>query len=319
MADVQYRNAAPADLPALCALINAGNRADGIPEVATEEELAEDINDFGDITTDVRLAHVGDELVGFVRTLYIPSDELWERCYLFGVVLPAHRRKGIGRKLMAWAIDRGTAQLRSSNNQLPKYLRVDAENGDHARYHFFERLGFREVRQFQELMRPIADLPPLSDAAGVRIVPWPADRDEEIRVVKNKAFADHWGSTPMPPHHWNTMVRGFGSLVEHSFIALDADDRVVGYCLNHRYSADDDITGRRVAWIDNLGTLPEWRGRGVATALITRSLHAFADIDMTHVSLGVDKDSLTGATRLYKSLGFEPHRGHATLEIAVDR
>lgn len=317
MREVHYRMGEPTDLPALCALLNAGNRADGIPEVVSEQELAESISDFGDISSDIRLAVVGDELVGGVRTLYIPSDELWERCYLFGVVLPAYRGQGIGRELMRWAIDRGTEQLRSSQNDLPKYLRVDAENGDDARYRFFERLGFREVRQFQELLRPLTDLPPPHEVSGVRIVAWPDDRDDEILTVKNIAFADHWGSTPMPSHHWNTMVRGFGNLVEHSFIALDENDRVVGYSLNHRYSADDEITGRRVAWIDNLGTLPEWRGRGVATALITRSLHAFANAGMTHASLGVDKDSLTGATRLYKALGFKPSRGHATLEIAV--
>ena len=135
--------------------------------------------------------------------------------------------------------------------------------------------------------------------------------------MKNIAFADHWGSTPTPSHTWKSMVRGFGSLIEHSFIALDTDDRVVAYSLNHRYSADDETLGRRDGWIDNLGTLPEWRGRGLASALIVRSLHAFAEAGLTHASLGVDSESLTGAIRLYKSLGFEPNRGHSTLEIAV--
>lgn len=114
------------------------------------------------------------------------------------------------------------------------------------------------------------------------------------------------------------MVRGFGSYAEQSFIALDDNDRVVAYSLNHRTPADDEFIGRRDGWIDNLGTLPEWRGRGIASALIVRSLHAFDAAGLTHASIGVDGDSLTGAVRLYKSLGFITNRAHSTLEIALE-
>lgn len=94
-------------------------------------------------------------------------------------------------------------------------------------------------------------------------MPWPADddgdRDEEIRAAKNAAFADHWGSTPTSAHHWVQMVRGPGARRDLSFTALDEHDRVVAHCLNKRFEADDAVTGRRDGWIDNLGTLEEWR------------------------------------------------------------
>jgi len=47
-------------------------------------------------------------------------------------------------------------------------------------------------------------------------------------------------------------------------------------------------------------------------------MHAFAEAGLTHASLGVDKDSLTGAIRLYKSLGFVVNRAHSTMEIALE-
>ena len=75
--------------------------------------------------------------------------------------------------------------------------------------------------------------------------------------------------------------------------------------MNARYEADDEVTGRREGWIMTLGTLAEWRGRGVASALIIASLTAFADVGFTHGALGVDGDSPTGAGRLYRSLGFQ--------------
>ncbi|MCE9621840.1 MAG: GNAT family N-acetyltransferase [Actinomycetia bacterium] len=315
---VTYRMAERADLPALCALINAAHRADGTPQVLSLEELTEDLDDSGDLTSDVRLGLLGNELVGYVRALHFPSDELWERCYLVGTVHPEHRGNGIGRTLMAWGVECGTALLRSSTNEFPKYLRVELHESSVDARHLFERLGFRDVRKFEELLRPLTKLPPVQEPVGVRIVAWPGDRDEEIRDVKNKAFADHWGSTPTPANKWKTWVHGFGSFPEQSFIAVDEANHVVAYSLNHRYPADDEILGRRDGWIMNLGTLPEWRGRGVASALIVRSLHAFAAAGLTHASIGVDSDSLTGAVRLYKSLGFTTNRSHTTLEIELE-
>jgi ribosomal protein S18 acetylase RimI-like enzyme len=152
----------------------------------------------------------------------------------------------------------------------------------------------------------------------VRIVPWPIDRDEEIRTEKNIAFADHWGSTPTEPARWAQMVRGHGSRPDLSFVALDADDRVVGHCLNARHPVDDDLLGRRDGWIDSLGTLPDFRGRGVASALVQHSLHAFAADGCTHASIEVDSENPTGAAQLYRRLGFELEQRSITHEIALD-
>ena len=318
MSHVTYRMADRSDLPALCKLINEAHRADNNPEVVELQELTEDLDDAGDLTANVRVAVRDRQPVGYVRTMHFPSEELWERCYLTGDVHPDQRGQGIGRTLIAWGVERGSTLLRSSGSSLPKYLRAQVDNENTPTRRLFERLGFREVRKFEDLLRPLTDLPTAREPDGVRIEVWPDDRDDEILCVKNIAFADHWGSTPTTPSTWNTMVRGFGSIPEHSFVALDANDRVVAYSLNRRYEADDETLGRRDGWIDNLGVLPEWRGRGIASALIVRSLHAFASAGLTHASIGVDSESLTGAVRLYKSLGFELNRGGVTLEIVIE-
>jgi ribosomal protein S18 acetylase RimI-like enzyme len=152
----------------------------------------------------------------------------------------------------------------------------------------------------------------------VRIVAWPDDRDEEIRTVKNIAFADHWGATPTSEHHWQQMVHGYGGRPDLSMVGLDAAGAVVAHCLCKRYPADDELLGRRDGWIDNLGTLPAWRGRGIASALVIEALHRFAADGLTHASIGVDADSPTGAARLYRSLGFVPNLQSITHEIVVD-
>ena len=306
------------DFEDLCSLTNAANLHDRVPQVSTLDEFIEDLDDDHVVlATDTRAAMVDGDIVGYVYTFHLPSPAKEERCYVFGRVHPEHRRRGIGTALMRWGIERATEQLRSTGSDLPAFVRTPSQEGIDDAAEVFARLGLRPVRYTDELLRPLTDLPSPRPVEGVRVVAWPDGRDEEIRVEKNISFLDHWGSTPTAAHHWQQMVRGHGARPDLSFVALDHDDRVVAHCLNKRFDADDELLGRRDAWIDNLGTLPEWRGRGVASALIAASLHAFAAEGLTHASIGVDSENPSGAVRLYRSLGFEPNLRVVTHELRV--
>ena len=58
-------------------------------------------------------------------------------------------------------------------------------------------------------------------------------------------------------------------------------------------------------WCENISTRAPWRGRGVASALISRALQALRDRGMTQAALGVDAQNETGALRLYQAMGFQ--------------
>lgn len=318
MLEPVLRPVTTADIDGLVALRQRCNDHDGVPQTVMRDELLEELDDEVTVlATDTRVAEVGGALAGFGYTYHLPSDVAQERCYVFGAVDPAHRGCGVGRRLLAWGVERGTEQLRSTGRDLPRYLRTSAYDHQRADARLYARLGFRPVRVFEELLRPLTDLPPRRPVDGARIVGWPVGREFEIRAVKNAAFADHWGSTPISVDDWVELVHGFGGWVEQSFVAVDERDRVVSFCVNHRYPADDERLGRADGWINNLGTLPEWRGRGLASALIVESLHAFAGAGCTHASIEVDADSLTGAARLYRSLGFDLRQRSFTYEIEV--
>lgn len=318
MTTIELRPATADDLPDLCALHQRAQRHDGVPQVIQLDELEEELDDdHVSLADDVRIATVDGALAGYAYTFHLPSEVREERCYVFGEVDPDQRRRGVGTALMRWGIERAEVQLRSSGRTLPKYIRADSYDFIEGAHRLFAAVGMTVVRYTDELLRPLDDLPPITSPADARVVPWPDDRDEEIRLAKNESFADHWGSTPTAAHHWEPMVRGYGARPDLSFIAVDDEDRVIGHCLNKRYEADDELLGRRDAWIDNLGTLREWRGRGVASALIAHSLHAFAAAGCTHASISVDSENPTGAAQLYRRLGFVPQHRSITHQIAL--
>lgn len=311
------------DRPAIHAVVSAANEFDGLPIVVTLDEIEQDLDDDAVVlATDARVA-VDDAgaVVGYAFAYHMPSDVALERCYVFGDVHPRWRRRGIGTALLGWGRIRAEELLRSSGSNLPKYVRVDAYDYCEADHALFGAGGFTPVRWFEELLRPLVDLPPEPAPGaieGLTIVPWSHERSEELRRVRNDTFADHWGSTPVPADRWDEQVTGHGAYPECSFFAVDGDDRVVALCWNNRYPEDDELLGRCDGWIQTLGVARDWRGKGVASALIAASLHAFARAGLTHASITVDGDSPTGAARLYRALGFEPRQRSITCEIRVD-
>lgn len=319
MTSITLRPIRAADLPDVWQLHVRSEAHDGVPRVMVLEELEEELDDEEVVLeTDTRVAIVDGRPVGYAYTRWFPSPVRLERAYVFGQVDPDSRGQGVGRELLAWGAARAEEQLRSSGSDLPKVIRVDAYDYLESAHRLYARSGFTPVRWFEELLRPLEGLSTRTPIEGIRIEPWDAARDEEIRLVKNESFADHWGSTPISVDSWQSLVHGFGGRPDLSFVAVDeTSDAVVGFCLAHRYEADDETIGRRDGWIEQLGTLAAYRGRGIASALLVEALHAFAEAGLSHASIGVDGDSPTGAARLYRSLGFEPRQRSITHEIAL--
>jgi mycothiol synthase len=319
MAEVELRPATTEDIPAIGDLIRTAEAHDGVPRVLADDELADDLAaSYVDLELDTRVAVRDGEIVGWSQVWHPEAAERLDRADLIGEVAPAHRGQGIGRTLFGWSVDRARERMAATTHGLPRFLRVDAVDWLEDRHRLYRRFGFEAVRWNQMLVRPLDDLPAPVVPEGIRIEPWP-ETDEETLAVRNATFADHWGSTVIPAEVWDEVVRGHGGRPETSFVAVDdATGRIVAICLNQAYPEDEAVTGRKDGIIATLGTLREARGRGVASALIARSLVAFAEADHTHAALDVDSDNPTGALRLYRALGFETDHGAITFQHALD-
>jgi mycothiol synthase len=316
---IELRPPRPDDIEEICALVNRAEQHDGVERVLSIEELREDLGHPAfDLAEDARVAIRDGELVGWTWVWNLPSQSRLERAFVLGVVAPEHRGAGVGRALLAWGVERARQRLRGRTHELPRYIRVNAYDWLDGNHRLFARMGFTPVRWFEELMRPLGELVAVDVPEGVMLQPWPDGRDDEIRAVRNATFADHWGSSVVEPDQWSSLVHGHGGRPDLSVIACDATTgEIVGLCLNHAYPEDEAVTGRREAWIENIGTLRERRGRGLASAMLAWSLDAFATAGFTHALLVVDADNPTGAARLYRNLGFERVRGSIEHQIEV--
>jgi mycothiol synthase len=320
MEGFELRPMAAGEVDAVADLVRRAEAHDRVPRAVAADELAQDLAaPYVDPEADTRVAVRDGELVGWAFVWNPPARQRLERAELFGEVAPEHRGTGVGRALLGWSVDRARERLAAREHDLPRYVRVNAYDWLADRDRLYRRLGFEAVRWHDELLRPLVDLPEVPVPAGVRLVPWPGDRDEELRAARNAAFADHWGSTVVEPDVWQDFVYGHGSRPDLSVVAVDdASGEVIGLCVNQAYPEDEAVTGRRDAWIANIGTVRAARGRGVGSAMLAWSLAAFAAAGFDHAALDVDSANPTGAGRLYRRLGFEPHLRSVTYQIEVD-
>lgn len=318
MADLELRPVGIDDVGAVHDLFRRWEIYWKVPLVTSRATVEEELGD-PHLTPELDVRGVWNEgrLVAFGSVGHIPSGERQEKAIIAGRVDPEMRRMGIGRRLLAWQIERAVERLRDRDPALPWFVRTYEWEWITDAHHLYSRFGLNPVRWFEDLVRPLAQ--PLDTPApeSVEIVAWDEVPTDDTRRVSNASFADHWGSTPRDGEAWDHMLASEGTRTDLSFVAV-AGGEVVGICLNFHYPDDEEVTGRVDGWIAHLGVLREWRRRGVGAALIARSLDAFREAGMDHAMLGVDADNPTGASGLYRRLGFEPLHRTVTSEIRIE-
>jgi len=72
-------------------------------------------------------------------------------------------------------------------------------------------------------------------------------------------------------------------------------------------STSPALDARKAGWISWASVVPTGTG-GLGRALLLAGLHVLKEAGMESATLGVDAESLTGATRLYESVGFVEHK-----------
>ena len=305
------------DIEAIVDLMRRWENHWRVPFLTASDEIREDFEHphFNPSLDSRGVWHEG-RLVAYGTVHHTPSGTRLERAIVSGKVDPAMCGLGIGRRLLAWQVERAVESLRACDPAIPWYVRAYEWDWIEPAHHLYRRLGLRPVRWFEDLLRDLETPLEVEDPTDVEIVEWAAIDDEAGRRVTNESFADHWGSTPRDEEAWRHLLSSSDMRLDLSFAAV-ADGEVVGVCINGHFPQDIESTGRVEGWIEILGVTRPYRRRGVAASLIARSLEAFRSAGFTHAMIGVDADSPTGASGLYRRLGFQPLLRSVAHELEV--
>jgi GNAT superfamily N-acetyltransferase len=146
------------------------------------------------------------------------------------------------------------------------------------------------------------DVPPLPDGLEVRPVAPAAYR--QLWDADVEAFRDHWGGFDGSETVYQAWLKDPKFDPGLWVVAWDGDE-IAGGVINTISEAENAAFNRRRGWLQSVFTRRAWRRRGLARALVGRSLVLLRERGMTSAGLGVDADNPQAATRIYEEAGFE--------------
>lgn len=250
---------------------------------------------------------VGDDLVAYTTILPRASSGGIHPFLFFGDVDPARLGQGFGTEMLGRAVAaaREIHRQETPSERLrfaTRALEGRDDQADLLRTHGFslDRHNFLMVSTLQSLPEPV--LPTDLSLSNVD----PAD-SEELRAAQNSAFADYPGYDDQDEINWT----GFMVSAPHvrndlSFVLRDParGGAVAAYVFTHEYAIAPSGEKGREAYVAYVGTLPDHRGRGLATNLLAHTLHQSRAAGFDTSSLDVDTGNPTGALGIYERAGY---------------
>lgn len=292
------------DVQAVYELISTCDIAEyGTPDLTEEELRIQWSLPTQNIETDVWIVFSPENKV-------IGYAEVWHRehvrVFTSTRVHPDYRNQGIGNYLLRLSEARALQHIpeappdaRVTLNQWISSLNEEAQQ-------VLEQEGFTRIRTHWRMEIDMQQAPPTPEwPEGITVRTFvPGEDDRLVFEMMEEAFRDHWGHMPGNFEEWRHFTVKRENFDPILWFLAFGGDKIAGGSLCAYYMD--------LAWVDTLGVLRPWRCKGLGMALLLHSFGEFYRRGTRTVSLGVDSQNLTGATRLYLRAGMHVAREHHT-------
>lgn len=306
---VRFRRfSGPSDFEAMSTISHRSWLADGFEWVRSVEEIEGTYREISsrDPLEDLILIEAGSEIIGYGEISSDWHDSSNKSFWNFVYLLPDWRIKGIRE-----------AVLRYNELRLLDRARRDRARG------FFQTWACQEPNDWRSLIERngysvswsqlemehshLESVPLFPLPAGLEVRPVPPERYRDVWEGMKEAYRDErWYSEILyDEEHFRAWPTRSDFEPELWQVAWEGD-RIVGAVQNYVDKEANRLFDRRVGHTEGVFVVADWRNRGVAKALISRSLRMHAHLGMTKASLDVTTHNVSGALQLYTSLGYRP-------------
>jgi ribosomal protein S18 acetylase RimI-like enzyme len=288
-------------------IIETATKADNEERSITLDEIKNDYEHLthSDPQEDLIFAEINANPIAYSRVEWYQEENPNNRIYThFIYILPEWREMGIEETMMHWCESRLSTIAEKHPFDSKRYFQTFNTDRNPRFNKIIESLGYQATRYFFEMSRPLEEIPAAELPEDVEVRPAEEKDFRKIWDASIEAFRDHWGFAEPNEQDYKGYRESKYFQPELWQVAWHGDE-VVGSVLNyidHDYNQKYD---KKRGWTEEITTHRDWRRKGIAGALIVRSMQMHKAKGMTEVALGVDTNNLTGAHRLYQRLGYQ--------------
>jgi mycothiol synthase len=303
--------AGKSDFPKMAKLIQDISVAGDTQNWVTAEDVEREYEHLVNSTPETDMLMVEDQqgnLIAYVRVGWEMDDEKRQVFSFPFNIHPAESNAELHSHLLGW-VEKRSAEIAAATNASDKHiLRAFLANieKEALREAALQAQGFKPVRYMNRMTRDLnesIEIPPMPEGLEVRPVP-----ETHYRAVINgldEAFQDHWGHSPFQEENYQSFISSPFFKPSLWQVAWDGEEVAAGILNTVDEESNKQFNIKR-GITDPIFTRRPWRKRGLARALLMRSLQMFKDMGMTEAMLGVDTQNPSGAFVLYESCGFKP-------------
>jgi mycothiol synthase len=291
---IMIRPFQPDDLAAMVELTNRAAQADtGQPGQATAERLERYLN-LSRTGTECLVAVLPDKAIAGYCSLRLEpeSGELSGS----GQIDPAHRRQGVGSRLLDAAESRGLELAQTAQHVMSLRNARDHETASIA---LLTAAGYQHLRSQAYMEMALTALQPVSPLPdGVILRPFDPQRDARaVYDAHQESFRPTQVHGDTPYAEWEQV------LLKHPhfdptlwLIAVDGDE-IAGIVLNYF------VGSGKMSNLAVLGVRQRWQRRGLGRGLLLRSLHLLQERGFERVGLLVDAGNRPNASHFMNLSG----------------
>lgn len=281
MSQLEWSATTTADVDALVRLGSACLARDGgLPDLADPDHMR------ASFVTELAISG-RDELGDIVAAAAIGIDAAGGRTAT-ALVDPQAMGQGLGHELADWV-------TRSAMG--PVQLVMDSVSPEAES--LLAEIGLHRVFAETVMRHPLRSIPFVRRPEDVVTLPFTDDTSEAFQHAYAASFADQPGYDEGRSRAWGRRLRDQrGFQPEDSRVAMDVSGHVAGFVTLSE------------GWIEEVGVVPEWRGRRLGAHLVARALTAIDKQGEEAAWLAVGCDN--PARSLYERLGFR-NRGTRSL------
>lgn len=297
-----------ADLAAMAEVMTRSREADGVDYVATESDLAAQFSDPTDFDPkgDIIIVEAAGKTIGLAR---VWRENRGDGKRIFGhsvELLKEWRGRGIREALFHYD-EKHIQRIANAHNAAgASFFELWANDADNEWKSIVVENGYKPVQHEIDMVRSLDSIPEMPLPEGFEIRPVVPEHLGEIQKACNDSMKKDWNYSEKmwDDEHFEAFKKTHAFQPDLWQVAWKGNT-LAGMILNYIVDEENRQSEKKSGHTEYVFVREQFRGRGLARAMLARSFRILKDRGINEATLGMEVENPHDPMRLYEGMGFK--------------